>query len=131
MENLAERLDEIQDVIDELLNTVSGENLIELSAILPVVSDRVAELLILYARAHGKIVENDPDLLQVLKAFVKGDPSLNAIRDNVREIVYYQNCLTENREDALPKNPAKMAVRTLQHIYFYLRSRLEQESLLN
>ena len=131
MENLSERLDDLQDGIDDLLEKVSGESAVELSTILPAVSARVADLLVLYAQAHGKPMDTDTDLLQLLKAFVKGDPSLNAVRDNVREIVYYQNCLAENRQDALPKNPAKMAVRTLQHVYFYLRSRLEQESLLN
>ena len=72
-----------------------------------------------------------PVTFSLFKAFVKGDPSLNAVRDNVRELVYYQNCLAQGREDALPKSPEKMAARTVQHIYFYLRSRLEQEKLVD
>lgn len=70
------------------------------------------------------------DVLEVFRAFVKGDPSLNAIRDNIRELVYYQNCLATQRDDALPRNPTHMAVRTLRHIYLYLRTRCLKEQRL-
>lgn len=70
------------------------------------------------------------DVLEVFRAFVKGDPSLNAIRDNIRELVYYQNCLALQRDDALPRNPTHMAVRTLRHIYLYLRTRCLKEQRL-
>jgi hypothetical protein len=61
---------------------------------------------------------------------VKGDPSLNAVRDNVRELVYYRNCLAMERREALPPVPDRMAVRTARHIYLYLRSRCEQDGRL-
>ncbi len=67
------------------------------------------------------------DVLELFKVFVKGDPSLNAVRDNIRELVYYRNCIDLKREDALPVRPDAMAVRTVRHIYLYLRSRSEQE----
>ncbi|MHB8454024.1 MAG: hypothetical protein ACYDDO_04850 [Acidiferrobacterales bacterium] len=67
------------------------------------------------------------DLLEIFKVFVKGEPSLNAVRDNIRELVYYRNCIDMRREDALPARPDAMAVRTVRHVYLYLRSRSEQE----
>lgn len=72
----------------------------------------------------------DEDVLTLFKLFVKGDPSLNAVRDNIRELVYYGNCLVTKREDALPPKPATMAVRTVRHIYLYLYSRALQEHRL-
>lgn len=90
----------------------------------------VRELLSEYGRRAGKEMPETDDLLEVFKAFVHGDPSLNAVRDNVRELVYYHNCLSMDRVDALPKTPERMAVRTSRHIYLYLRSRSEQEGRL-
>ncbi len=72
-------------------------------------------------------LDEDSDPLEVFKAFVKGDPSLNAVRDNVRELVYYRNCLASGREDALPVNPVAMAVRTVRHTYLYMRTRAIKE----
>lgn len=89
------------------------------------------QLLALYASAYDKVLPDSDDLLVLFKAFVKGDTSLTAVRDNVRELVYYRNCIIENRYDALPKNPEKMTLHTIRHIYFYLRSRADQEELLD
>ncbi|MDH5256875.1 MAG: hypothetical protein OEX07_02675 [Gammaproteobacteria bacterium] len=89
------------------------------------------ELLVLYASAYDKELPDSDDLLVIFKAFVKGDTSLTAVRDNVRELVYYRNCILEDRFDALPKNPEKMALHTIRHIYLYLRSRADQEDLLD
>jgi hypothetical protein len=91
----------------------------------------VRRLLAGYAAHAGKEMPPSDDLLDVLRAFLKGDPSLHAVRDNVRELVYYRNCLDMDREDALPKAAEKMAVRTARHIYLYLRSRSEQEGRLD
>jgi hypothetical protein len=92
----------------------------------------VAALLVGYGRHAGKDMPpgDGSELLELFKAFVKGDPSLNAVRDNVRELVYYRNCLAMDRSDALPPASEKMAVRTARHIYLYLRSRSEQEGRL-
>ncbi len=100
-----------------------------LTAVLDEVEALVADLLRHYAHvAKGQTLEGD-DLLTLLRQFLKGDPSLNAVRDNVREIVYYRNCLASGREDALPARAARMAVRTAAHIHLYLRTRLEQQDL--
>lgn len=87
-------------------------------------------LMLAFTQAAGRSLEEfreDSDPLEVFKVFVKGDPSLNAIRDNVRELVYYRNCLEAGREDALPVQPVAMAVRTIRHISLYMRTRLNKE----
>ena len=90
----------------------------------------VSALMCAYAVHAGKPMPVTDDPLDVFKAFVKGDPSLNAIRDNVRELVYYRNCLKADRADALPVNPAMMTAHTARHIYLYLRTRCTQEQRL-
>ncbi len=82
------------------------------------------------AETAGTGIDSE-DVLEVFKAFVKGDPSLNAVRDNLREIVYYRNCIDMKREDALPPKPANMAVRTARHVYLYLRTRALKEHRLD
>lgn len=82
------------------------------------------------AESAGAGIDSE-DVLEVFKAFVKGDPSLNAVRDNLREIVYYRNCIDMKREDALPPKPASMAVRTARHVYLYLRTRALKEHRLD
>jgi hypothetical protein len=82
------------------------------------------------AEAAGAGIDSD-DLLEVFKVFVKGDPTLNAVRDNLREMVYYRNCIDMQREDALPPKPANMAVRTARHVYLYLRTRALKEHRLD
>lgn len=83
------------------------------------------------ARASATGAGESEDVLEVFKAFVKGDPSLNAIRDNVRELVYYRNCIDMQRQDALPVKPEVMAVRTIRHIYLYLRTRSIKENRID
>lgn len=70
------------------------------------------------------------DLLDVFKVLVKSDPSWNTIRDNCRELVYYRNCIAMERPDALPQNPEKMAVRTLRHLYLFMKTRCMREDRL-
>ena len=110
----------------------------DLSSILDRALRIVKALLRAFAGARG--AETDPvaasalasdDVLEVFKGFVKGDPSLNAVRDNIRELVYYRNCLDLDRRDALPTQPEAMAVRTARPIYFYLRTRALQAHLLD
>lgn len=105
-----------------------GEDL-PLAATIEQVIAWVTRLMEGYAeeRAGERIAADGADVLEVFKRFVKGDPSLNAVRDNIRELVYYRNCVAARREDALPKKPAVMAVRTTRHIYLYLRTRSSQE----
>ena len=93
----------------------------------------VKKMIIAYIKDAG---EKDPpqeneDVLDVFKKLVKGDPSWNTIRDNIRELVYYKNCINMDRKDALPPVPDKMAVRTLRHIYLFMRTRCMREGRLD
>lgn len=82
-----------------------------------------------YLAAEGSkpVPPGDADLLEAFKVLVKGDPTWNAIRDNLRELVYYRNCLAMGRADALPAVPEKMAIRLARHVYLYLRTRCVKE----
>jgi hypothetical protein len=70
------------------------------------------------------------DLLEAFKQLARGTPSWNAIRDNLRELVYYRNCLVLGRRDALPAAAERMTLRTVRHVTLYMRSRCETEGLL-
>ena len=82
------------------------------------------------AATDKPVPQESADLLALWKLLVKGDPSWNTIRDNCRELVYYRNCLDEGRPDALPREPARMAVRTTRHLHLFIKSRCEQEGRL-
>lgn len=90
------------------------------------------QLIIAYIADVGEKVppSQSDDLLDVFKVLVKSDPSWNTIRDNCRELVYYHNCITMERPDALPKHPEKMAVRTLRHLYLFMKTRCMREDRL-
>jgi hypothetical protein len=89
----------------------------------------VARTLRARLEADGKSAPaDDADLLAVWRALVKGDPTWNAIRDNCRELVFYRNCLALGRTDALPPAPHRMAVRTVRHIFLYVRSRAQSDA---
>ncbi len=124
------RLSGLDERIEALEAAERDGSLGELPEVLPEGAGIMRGLLMAYAGHAGKPVPETDDLLEVLKAFVKGDPSLNAVRDNVRELVFYQNCLAEDRADALPPRPATMMVRTLRHVYLYLRTRCMTEDRL-
>ncbi len=83
------------------------------------------------AAERGKAVPAEhAGVLDAFKVLVKGDPTWNAIRDNLRELVYYRNSLTENRRDALPAVPERMAIRTARHVYLYMKTRCQREGWL-
>ena len=89
----------------------------------------VARTLRARLAADGRPVPaQDADVLDVWRALVKGDPTWNAIRDNCRELVFYRNCLALGRADALPPAPHRMAVRTVRHIFLYVRSRAQRDA---
>ncbi len=128
---LSERLETLDERIAGLEQRLDEEGGLALEPILAEGERIVRGLLAAYARHAGKVMPETDDLLAVFKAFVKGDPSLNAVRDNVRELVYYRNCLNMDRRDALPAVPDRMVVRTCRHLYLYLKSRSEQEGRLD
>jgi hypothetical protein len=89
----------------------------------------VARTLRARLAAEGKPAPADgADVLDIWRALVKGDPTWNAIRDNCRELVFYRNCLALGRTDALPPAPHRMAVRTVRHIFLYVRSRAQRDA---
>lgn len=90
------------------------------------------QLIIAYIADVGEkaLPSQSDDLLDVFKVLVKSDPSWNTIRDNCRELVYYHNCIAMERLDALPQNPEKMAVRTLRHLYLFIKTRCMREDRL-
>ena len=93
----------------------------------------VKKMIIAYIKDAGEkdTPQENEDVLDVFKKLVKGDPSWNTIRDNIRELVYYKNCINMDRKDALPPVPDKMAVRTLRHIYLFMRTRCMREGRLD
>jgi hypothetical protein len=100
-----------------------------LGAVLEPAIALVARTLRAQIDAEGKPAPaDDADLLEVWRTLVKGDPTWNAIRDNCRELVFYRNCLALGRTDALPPAPHRMAVRTVRHIFLYVRSRAQRDA---
>jgi hypothetical protein len=100
-----------------------------LGEVLEPATQLVSETMSAYIEAAG--AKPSPpagtDVLETWKLLVKGDPTWNAVRDSCRELVYYGNCLASAREDALPAEPARMAVRLARHIYLYVRVRCARE----
>ena len=94
--------------------------------------DIIKRLVTVYIVDEGVKTAPDAqaDILDVFKALVKGEPSWTAIRDNCRELVYYRNCINMGREDALPRAPEKMAVRTARHVFLYIKTRCIREGRL-
>ncbi|HVC11744.1 MAG TPA: hypothetical protein VNE59_08930 [Burkholderiales bacterium] len=109
----------------------AGEAL-ALEPALAAATDAARGLIRAYLAAEGTkpVPGGDADLLEAFKALVKGDPTWNAVRDNLRELVYYRNCLAADRADALPAAPEKMAIRLARHVYLYVRTRCEREGRL-
>ena len=102
---------------------------VALEPALEAASGAALALLRAYLAAEGSkpVPAADADLLDAFKVLVKGDPTWNAIRDNLRELVYYRNCLAAGRADALPAVPEKMAIRLARHLYLYVRTRCVKE----
>ncbi|MGA7799969.1 MAG: hypothetical protein WCC36_04085 [Gammaproteobacteria bacterium] len=128
-DRLTAEFEAVDQAIEDLEQALQEQGELAVSETVDRTMALTRRLLTAYAEHHGKPMPVSDDLLEVFKAFVKGDPSLNAVRDNLRELVYYRNCLDLDRADALPKSPERMAVRTARHVYLYLRSRSEQENL--
>lgn len=122
---LAETFSRVDLEIGALESRLAGGRELPLRETVERAMDLVKALMIAFIRDEGRKLPPDPgvDLLEAWKVLVKGDPTWNTIRDNCRELVYYRNCLDMNRADALPQVSEKMAVRTLRHIYLYMKTR--------
>lgn len=127
-DEIVERFEAFDEDISELESEMGSGAELELEPTLKRSMGVVRAMLNAFGRHRGREMPETEDLLETFKAFVKGDPSLNAVRDNVRELVFYSNCIAMDRRDALPARPERMAVRTARHIYLYLRTRLITES---
>ena len=92
-----------------------------------VATEVIKDLIKAYLQILGRDWEGvEDDILALWKVSVKKNPSLNTIRDNCRELVYYHNCVEMDRRDALPQNAHRQAIRTARHVYVYLRTRAEE-----
>jgi hypothetical protein len=125
--DLGTRLELLDQRIGSLEAAVAGAA--SLAEVLEPAIALVTETMRAYIEAVG---EKSPppagtDILETWKILVKGDPTWNAVRDNCRELVFYRNCVAGAREDALPAEPARMAVRLARHIYLYVRVRGARE----
>ena len=130
-ETILERFDRADRTLSEWERRIREGQELSLDETVDVMMDHLRELLRAYLEAIGRDSDAGEDVLEIWKATVKDNPSMHTVRDNLREVVYYRNCLDEEREDALPPNAEKQAVRTTRHIYLYLRTRCEQAGALD
>ncbi|MEQ1668969.1 MAG: hypothetical protein ABL868_10990 [Sulfuriferula sp.] len=129
---LINAFDQVDEQIIDLERILNERQSLPLLATVEHAMALTKQLIIAYIVDVGvkDVPPPDADLLDVFKALVKSDPSWNTIRDNCRELVYYHNCITMDRLDALPENPEKMAVRTLRHLYLFMKTRCMREERL-
>lgn len=128
--DLPAKLDAVNTALFGLERRMSQGEKLPLSETVDQAIGLVEDILRAFADAEGKPYTESDRILELWKKLVKGEPTLNTIRDNCRELVYYRNCIDMQREDALPPHPERMAVRTARHIYLYMRSRAEQRGML-
>lgn len=129
---LKQNLARIDAAIAQWEQRLAAGEPIELEAALQAATRAAGELLRAYLAAEGRkpVPAPETELLELFKLLVKGEPSWNAIRDNLRELVYYRNCLAADRRDALPPVAEKMALRLARHLFLYVRTRAEREGRL-
>ncbi len=126
-------LDEVDLRIGELETLLAAGGTLPLAPTVEHAMRLINRMIIAYIKDAGdkaRVPEETEDILEVWKVLVKGDPSWNTIRDNCRELVYYKNCIAMQREDALPKVPDRMTVRTLRHIHLFIKTRCLREGRL-
>ncbi|HUJ86365.1 MAG TPA: hypothetical protein VLX30_05885 [Burkholderiales bacterium] len=126
---MREELERIDASIAAWEQKLAAGEPVALAPALEAASAAALALVRAYLAAEGgkPVPAEDADLLEAFKVLVKGDPSWNAIRDTLRELVYYRNCLALGRAEALPAVPQKMAIRLARHVYLYLRTRCLKE----
>ncbi|WP_124951461.1 hypothetical protein [Sulfuriferula thiophila] len=129
---LIQAFEQVDEQIIDLERILNERKSLPLMATVEHAMTLTKQLIIAYIVDVGvkEVPDINEDLLDVFKALVKSDPSWNTIRDNCRELVYYHNCITMDRLDALPENPEKMAVRTLRHVYLFMKTRCMREERL-
>jgi hypothetical protein len=130
--SLARRLTEIDGAIADWERRIAGAETVPVGEAVEAAVRAAHDLVRAYLQAEGgkPVPGADVDLLEAFRLLAKGDPSWNAIRENLRELVYYRNCVTLGRRDALPAVPERMAVRLARHVFLYLKTRCEREGRL-
>lgn len=129
---LAHQLTEIDAAIREWEDRLALEEDLPVDEAVAAATQAASRLVRAYLRAEASrpLPPEDSDLLETFRVLAKGDPRWNAIRENLRELVYYGNCLSMGRRDALPAVPGRMAVRLARHVYLYVKTRCEREGRL-
>ena len=129
---LIQAFEQVDEQIIDLERILNERKSLPLQATVEHAMSLTKQIIIAYIVDVGvkEVPDITDDLLDVFKVLVKSDPSWNTIRDNCRELVYYHNCITMDRLDALPENPEKMAVRTLRHVYLFMKTRCMREERL-
>jgi len=130
--DLSRRLAEIDRSIAETERRLAGAEGVPVEQAVEVAVQAADALVRAAIQAEGDkpAPPDDADLLGAFRALARGDPSWNAIRENLRELVYYRNCVALGRRDALPAVPERMAVRLARHVYLYVKTRCEREGRL-
>jgi hypothetical protein len=130
---LVQTFQQVDAHIRDLERILSDRGSLPVSETVDQAMSLVSQLIRAYLVDAGEkdVPADTADLLDVFKVLVKGDPSWNTIRDNCRELVFYRNCLDMARSDALPRAPEKMAVRTLRHLYLFMKTRAMRENRLD
>lgn len=111
-------------------DAASGEDAVERAVDAAIGASSTLVRAYIAAEGGKPVPPEDADLLETFRVLVKGDPGWNAIRENLRELVYYRNCIALGRRDALPAAPERMAIRLARHVYLYVKTRCEREGRL-
>jgi hypothetical protein len=130
--SLVRQLAEVDRSIAEWERRIAGDEAVSLEQALEASIAAARTLIRAYLHDEGgkPVPPADADLLEAFRLLAKGDPSWNAIRENLRELVYYRNCVALGRRDALPAVPERMAIRLARHVLLYVKTRCEREGRL-
>jgi hypothetical protein len=130
--NLSDRLTRVDDSIAIWERRLAAGEAVAAGQAVDAALAAASALARAYIEAEGSkpVPAEETDLLETFRILVKGDPGWNAIRENLRELVYYRNCIALGRRDALPSAPERMAIRLARHVYLYVKTRCEREGRL-
>ena len=124
---IAERFERSDDILRDWERQLNQGDEPDVAETTEVATEVIKDLIKAYLQIIGRDWDDvEDDILALWKVAVKKNPSLNTIRDNCRELVFYHNCVDMDRRDALPQNAHRQAIRTARHVYVYLRSRAEE-----
>ena len=130
--NLSDRLTRVDDSISAWERRLAAGDAASVEDAVEAAISATSTLVRAYIAAEGSkpVPDEASDLLEAFRVLAKGDPTWNAIRENLRELAYYRNCIAMGRRDALPAVPERMAVRLARHVLLYVKTRCEREGRL-